>query len=78
MEHATRREIRVDRDRCMGSAQCSIYAPSTFGQDDDAVAVVIDPHGDSDDAIATAIESCPTGALSIVTTQGEPGSAHQE
>jgi ferredoxin len=61
------REIRVDRDLCMGSAQCSIYAPDTFGQDDDGVAVVTDPDGDPPDAIATAIASCPTRALSIVT-----------
>jgi ferredoxin len=65
VEPTTRREIRVDRDLCMGSAQCCWYAPNTFGQDDDAVAVVIDPQGDPDDAIATAIASCPTGALSI-------------
>jgi ferredoxin len=78
MESATRREIRVDRDLCMGSAQCSIYAPSTFGQDDDAVAVVADQHGDPQDAIATAIASCPTGALSIVAIQGETESADQD
>jgi ferredoxin len=72
MPPAARREIRVDRDLCMGSAQCSIYAPNTFGQDEDAVAEVVDQHGDPDDAIATAIASCPTRALSIVTIQGEP------
>jgi len=64
MESAARREIRVDRDLCMGSAQCSMYAPGTFGQDDDGVAVVIDQDGDPQEAIATAIASCPTGALS--------------
>jgi ferredoxin len=60
------REIRVDRNLCIGSAQCSYYAPNTFDQDDDVVAVVIDQHGDPDDAIQTAIVSCPTHALSIV------------
>ena len=70
METAARREIRVDRDLCMGSAQCSMYAPHTFDQDEDAVAVVIDHHGDPDDAIEVAIGSCPTRALSLVTTPG--------
>jgi ferredoxin len=69
MKPTARREVRVDRDLCMGSAQCSWYAPGTFGQDDDAVAVVIDPSGDPEDAIRTAVASCPTRALSIVTIQ---------
>jgi ferredoxin len=66
MESATDREIRVDRNVCIGSAQCSWYAPNTFDQDEDVVAVVIDQHGDPEDAIQTAILSCPTHALSIV------------
>jgi ferredoxin len=78
MESTARREIRVDRDLCMGSAQCCWYAPNTFGQDDDAVAIVTDQHGDPEDAIATAIEGCPTQALSIVTIQGETETADQE
>jgi ferredoxin len=61
-----RREIRIDRTRCMGSAQCVWYAPHTFDQDDDTVAVVVDQHGDPEDKIKTAIVSCPTQAISIV------------
>ena len=60
------REIRVDRSLCMGSGQCHWYAPHTFDQDDDAVAVVVDQHGDPDHTIWTAVSSCPTRALSIV------------
>jgi ferredoxin len=70
MESSAHREIRVDRDLCIGSAQCSSYAPHTFDQDEDAVAFVIDQHGDPEDAIQTAILSCPSRALSIVTIQG--------
>ena len=62
----TDREIRVDRDRCMGSAQCIWYAPNTFDQDDDTVAVVIDQHGDPEEQILTAIDSCPAQAISAV------------
>jgi ferredoxin len=71
-------EVRVDRDLCMGSAQCSWYAPNTFGQDEDAVAVVIDSRGDPRDAIQAAIASCPARALSIVTIQGQNENPDQD
>ena len=66
MAAITNREIRVDRNLCMGSGQCSWYAPNTFDQDDETIAIVIDPRGDPADAITTAVDSCPTRALSIV------------
>jgi len=50
----------------MGSAQCCWYAPNTFDQDDETVAVVINQQGDPEEAIQTAIVSCPTHAISIV------------
>jgi len=65
MAATAHREIRVDRSLCMGSGQCCWYAPNTFDQDDETIAVVIDPEGDSDDAISAAVSGCPTGALSI-------------
>lgn len=65
MTSPANREIRVDRDLCMGSGQCCWYAPNTFDQDDEAVAVVIDPRGDPEEAIQTAIASCPAQALSL-------------
>jgi ferredoxin len=49
----------------MGSAQCCWYAPNTFDQDDETVAVVINQQGDTEEAIQTAIVSCPTHAISI-------------
>jgi ferredoxin len=55
-----------------------MYASNTFGQDDDAIAIVTDQHGDPEDAIATAISCCPTQALSIVTIEGEAETASQE
>jgi ferredoxin len=59
------REVKVDRDLCMGSGQCLIYAPNTFGQDEDAIAIVLDPEGDSEEAITSAITGCPTHALAV-------------
>jgi len=66
VESTVHREIRVDRNLCMGSAQCCWYAPNTFDQDDETVAVVINQQGDPEEAIQTAIVSCPTHAISIV------------
>ncbi len=66
MAATTHREIRVDRTLCMGSGQCCWYAPNTFDQDDETIAIVTDPEGDPEEAIRTAVESCPTQAISIV------------
>jgi ferredoxin len=73
MAATARREIRVDRSVCMGSGQCSWYAPNTFDQDDETIAIVVDPQGDPAEAIQNAVDSCPTRALSIVTAAGSTG-----
>jgi ferredoxin len=75
---AARREIRIDRDLCMGSGQCCWYAPSTFDQDDETIAIVIDSQGDPAEAIRKAAGSCPAGAISIVTPAEEPRSAQRD
>ena len=58
--------IFIDRDVCMGSGLCIVYASSTFAHDDEAKAIVVDPVGDTPEAIRVAVEACPTGALRIV------------
>ncbi|NRG41046.1 ferredoxin [Rathayibacter sp. VKM Ac-2835] len=55
--------LMIDRDRCMGSGQCTFYAPQTFDLDDDSIAIVTDEHGDPQDEIAMAITVCPTRAI---------------
>ncbi|ROO87415.1 ferredoxin [Actinocorallia herbida] len=62
-------EITVDRDRCMGSGQCTFYAPNTFDLDDSDIAVVTDPHGDSDEKIKMAITVCPTRSIERVAPE---------
>jgi ferredoxin len=62
-------ELTVDRDRCMGSGQCTFYAPGTFDLDDLSIAVVVDQHGDSDDKIQMAIRVCPTRAIAHVAAE---------
>ena len=73
MADTAHREIRVDRTLCMGSGQCCWYAPNTFDQDDETVAIVIDPQGDPEEQIKAAVSGCPTQALSIVATASTAG-----
>ena len=58
-------EIHIDRDRCMGSGNCSFWAPSTFDLDDEGIATVVDPEGDSDEKIILAAQGCPTQSISV-------------
>ncbi|WP_029432326.1 ferredoxin [Blastococcus sp. URHD0036] len=64
-------DIRVDRDLCMGSGQCTIYAPRTFAQDDATIAYVLNPDGGTEEEVRDAISACPTGALSIAGETGD-------
>jgi ferredoxin len=59
-------EILIDRETCMGSGVCCVYAPNTFTTDDDAKVVVTDPAGDPPDRIRSAVQGCPTGAIQMV------------
>jgi len=63
--------ITVDRDRCMGSGMCLVYAPGTFEHDEHTKAIVVDPAGDPIESIRTAVEACPTGALQLIEQEGE-------
>ncbi len=59
-------EITIDRDACMGSGNCSFWAPGVFDLDDTGVAVVVDKDACPEDKILLAGEGCPTHAISIV------------
>jgi ferredoxin len=49
----------------MGSGTCIMYAPRTFDHDDETKPVVVDETGDPIESIRTAVEACPTGALTL-------------
>ncbi|MER5184699.1 ferredoxin [Streptomyces sp. NPDC002896] len=66
-------ELTVDRDRCMGSGQCTFYAPNTFDLDDLSIAVVIDQQGDSDDKVQMAMSVCPTRSIARVAAGASTG-----
>jgi ferredoxin len=58
--------IVIDRELCMGSGMCIVYAPNTFAHDDETKAIVVDAAGDSIDAVRNAVQACPTSAIRIV------------
>jgi len=63
--------IVIDRELCMGSGMCIVYAPATFAHDDETKAVVVDPQGDPIAAILNAVQACPTSAIKLVTDDND-------
>ena len=58
-------EIRIDRDKCMGSGNCSFWAPGTFDLDEEGISIVTDPEGDPEEKVVLAAQGCPTQAISV-------------
>ena len=54
----------------MGSGMCIVYAPGTFAHDEQTKAIVVDAAGDAIDMIRTAVEACPTSALTMILDDG--------
>lgn len=63
-------EIEIDREQCMGSGNCSFWAPGVFDLDDDGIAVVLDSSAQPEDKIVLAAQGCPTQAIAV-TRDGE-------
>ncbi|HZJ25724.1 MAG TPA: ferredoxin [Acidimicrobiia bacterium] len=63
-------EIEINREVCMGSGNCSFWAPGVFDLDDDGVAFVVEVDGAPEDKIVLAGQGCPTQAI-VVTKDGE-------
>ena len=59
-------EIRIDRETCMGSGNCSFWAPGVFDLDDDGIAYVVDQSAAPEDKIILAGQGCPTRSISIL------------
>jgi ferredoxin len=57
--------IEIDKEKCMGSGNCSFWAPGTFDLGDDGIACVIDPGGDPVDKVLLAASGCPTQAIEV-------------
>lgn len=58
--------IEINRELCMGSGNCSFWAPGVFDLDDDGVAIVFDPTGEPEEKVILAAQGCPTQAIAVV------------
>jgi ferredoxin len=67
-----RLHVSVDHDLCVGNASCLRVAPRVFRHNDHRQSEVIDPAGDSEQAIVEAASNCPVGAIRVaVADSGE-------
>jgi ferredoxin len=57
--------VAIDRELCLGTGLCVVYAPQTFAHDAETKAVLQEPPHDDADDVATAVEACPMGALTL-------------
>lgn len=55
----------------MGSGQCTVYAPNSFDMDADLKARVTNPNGDPPEILRSAVQACPTGALTLDSDEHE-------
>lgn len=63
--------IEVDRDLCVSVATCVAIAPHTFELDENGIAIIKDPRGDSEKTILQAAQSCPVNAIRIYDDDGQ-------
>ena len=57
--------IEIDREACMGSGQCQVFAANTFELDEQAKSTVVNPAGDPIEQIRIAAEGCPMRAITV-------------
>ena len=53
----------VDKSACVGCTACAGICPKVFRMGADGKSEVYAPHGDSEEGIQRAIDSCPVGAI---------------
>ena len=58
-------DVKIDWDVCMGSGNCTFWAPDTFDLSEDGHAVVIDAAATDEERLRVAAEGCPVGAISL-------------
>lgn len=58
-------KIEVDRDLCVGDGACVNEAPEVFEMDDESIAVVTNPEGNTPEEILAAAQACPVDAITL-------------
>ena len=64
-------KVKVDRDLCIGAANCVGIAPSVFQLDDEQRATVLDPSTVAEETLWEAAETCPTNAIILEDDEGK-------
>lgn len=63
--------IRIDRETCIGSSNCTKVAPEAFELDDSCVAAFRKPVGEIErERVVDACAVCPVGALFAIDADG--------
>lgn len=57
------KNVRIERDLCIGSGNCVRLAPGAFELGDDEIAVVAETSMADDAALLRAADCCPAGAI---------------
>ncbi len=63
--------VEVDRDLCIGSADCVASQPDVFELDDEGKAVVLDPDAVPVDDVVEAAMNCPVTAIFVIGEDGD-------
>ncbi|MEV0702846.1 ferredoxin [Saccharopolyspora sp. NPDC050389] len=60
-------KVEIYPDKCCGSGQCVLAAPTVFDQDDDGIIVLLqeNPAAMAKPEIEEAIAACPTAAIEL-------------
>lgn len=59
------KKIVVNKDACIGCGACVAIDPDHFEFDDNGLSSVINNENIESEGVTTAIESCPTNAISL-------------
>ena len=62
--------VRIDREKCIGSANCVASAPTVYRLDENDKAVLVDPEAIDEETLLLSAESCPTEAIILEDDEG--------
>ncbi|MGD9735015.1 MAG: ferredoxin [Solirubrobacterales bacterium] len=55
--------VRVERELCIGAAECARIAAEVFQLDQNEIAVVVDQNAGTEAQLEEAARKCPAGAI---------------
>ncbi len=56
--------IKIDQEKCIGCGTCAVIAGKTFLLNDFGKAEICGENGDDEETIKSAVDACPTQAIS--------------